>query len=183
MKLTETAIRGVQIAETTPRGDQRGVFMRLFCARDLEPAMGGRQIAQMNRSITRSVGAVRGLHYQHPPRAEMKLIRCVRGRVWDVALDLRAGSPTFLKWTAQVLSAENNLMIVIPEGFAHGFQVLEADSELIYAHTEYYDAAAEGGISPTDPAVNISWPLPIVDLSERDRSHPLLTPGFTGIVV
>ncbi|MEO8064314.1 MAG: dTDP-4-dehydrorhamnose 3,5-epimerase family protein [Pseudomonadota bacterium] len=183
MKLTETTIRGVAIAETTSRGDHRGVFTRLYCERELEPAVGQRRIAQINRSVTRAAGAVRGMHYQNPPHAEMKLVRCLRGRVWDVAVDLRAGSPTFLKWTAQELSADNNLMFMIPEGCAHGFQVLEENSELLYLHTEFYAAGAEAGFSPSDPAVGISWPLPIIDLSERDRSHPSLTTAFTGIVV
>jgi dTDP-4-dehydrorhamnose 3,5-epimerase len=183
VKLTETSIRGVMVAETTPRGDHRGVFTRLYCERELQPVVGDRRVAQINRSVTRAVGAVRGMHYQNPPHAEMKLVRCLRGRVWDVAVDLRAGSATFLQWTARELSADNNAMLVIPEGCAHGFQVLEENSELLYIHTAFYAAEAEGGISPGDSAVGISWPLPIVDLSERDQSHPPLTSAFTGIVV
>jgi dTDP-4-dehydrorhamnose 3,5-epimerase len=183
MKLAETSIRGVMIADTTSREDHRGVFTRLYCEQALKPAIGGRRIAQINRSMTRARGAVRGMHFQYPPHAEMKLVRCLRGRVWDAVVDLRSGSPTFLKWTAQELSAQNDLMLVIPEGCAHGFQVLEENSELLYLHTEFYAATAEGGIAPADPAVGIAWPLPIVDLSERDQAHPPLTPAFTGIIV
>jgi dTDP-4-dehydrorhamnose 3,5-epimerase len=129
------------------------------------------------------VGAARGLHYQHGPHAEMKLVRCLKGKVWDVAADLRAGSSTFLKWHAEELSAENARMMLIPEGFAHGFQVLEEDSKLLYLHTAYYASSAEGGVRPTDPRLSIRWPLAMQDLSDRDRNHPLLTSDFTGLVV
>jgi dTDP-4-dehydrorhamnose 3,5-epimerase len=117
-----------------PQIDERGFFTRLFCHNELGELIGARQIVQINQSSTRTVGAVRGLHYQHGPSAEMKLVRCIKGKVWDVAVDLRAGSPTFLYWHAEELSAENAHMMVIPEGFAHGFQVLEEDSELLYLH-------------------------------------------------
>jgi dTDP-4-dehydrorhamnose 3,5-epimerase len=163
------------------RVDHRGEFARLFCERELAELIGSRHIVQANRSLTRAVGAVRGMHFQFPPHAEMKLIRCIRGRVWDVAVDLRKESATFLKWTAQELSPANGLMLVVPERCAHGFQVLEPDSELLYLHTASYAPAAEGGISPTDPTIGIAWPLPIVDLSDRDRSHPHLSKDFAGI--
>ncbi|MEO8019593.1 MAG: dTDP-4-dehydrorhamnose 3,5-epimerase family protein [Pseudomonadota bacterium] len=182
MKIISTSIAGVVTVETTMRTDHRGEFARLFCERELAQCIGTGHIVQVNRSLTRAVGAVRGMHYQLPPYAETKLIRCVRGRVWDVAVDLRKESPTFLKWTAQELSSANGLMFVVPERCAHGFQVLEPDSELLYLHTAFYAPAAEGGISPIDPAVGIAWPQPIVDLSERDRSHPQLSPDFGGIV-
>jgi dTDP-4-dehydrorhamnose 3,5-epimerase len=108
-------------------------------------------------------------------------VRCTRGRVFDVAVDLRAGSPTILKWSAHELSASNAHMLVIPEGFAHGFQILEPDSELLYLHTALYEPAFEGGVGPTDPALGIRWPLAISDLSERDRSHPSVTREFAGL--
>lgn len=181
MKIIPTAIAGVVAVETTMRTDHRGEFTRLYCERELAECLGSKHIVQVNRSLTRAVGAVRGMHYQRPPHAETKLIRCIRGRVWDVAVDLRKESPTFLEWTAQELSPANGLMLVVPERCAHGFQVLEPDSELLYLHTEFYAPAAEGGIAPTDPAVAIEWPLPIVDLSERDKSHAPLAPDFVGI--
>ncbi len=183
MKLRLTALAGLMVADTTPIADHRGAFARLFCARELEAAIGTRQVAQINQSFTTTRGAVRGLHFQRAPHAEMKLVRCLKGRVWDVALDLRAGSPTFLQWHAEELSADNARMMIIPEGFAHGFQVLDPSSELLYLHTEFYSAASEGGLRCTDPRLAIDWPLPIADLSQRDAGHPLLTPDFSGIVL
>ena len=133
--------------------------------------------------MTREPGTVRGMHFQLPPSAETKLIRCLRGRVFDVAVDLRRDSPTFLKWSGHELSATNAHLLVIPEGFAHGFQVLEPDSELLYLHTAFYDPAHEGGLSPADPMLAIRWPLPVNGLSDRDRNHPQLTADYRGIAL
>jgi len=171
------------MVETTPFKDQRGAFYRAFCDQELASLLQGRITRQINVSRTDTVGAVRGLHFQHPPHAEMKLVRCLRGRVWDVALDLRRGSTTFLHWHAEELSADNAHMIVIPEGCAHGFQVLEADSELLYLHTAAYAPKFEGGVRHDDPTVNISWPLTAADISQRDARHPLLSEDFKGIVL
>ena len=181
MKLSETPISGLMIAKTDVFSDHRGAFARLFCAQDLNEVIGDRHIVQANHSRTSTVGAVRGLHYQKSPHAEMKLVRCLRGRVWDVALDLRQGSSTFLHWHAEELSANTMQMLVIPEGFAHGFQVLEPDSELLYMHTEFYTPAVEGGVRHDDPRLAIDWPLAVTALSERDRNHASLTDAFTGI--
>ncbi|MDJ0709282.1 MAG: dTDP-4-dehydrorhamnose 3,5-epimerase [Woeseiaceae bacterium] len=181
MKIRKTPIEGLTLVESTPHTDERGRFIRLFCQDELNELIGERHILQINQSTTRTVGAVRGMHYQRQPHAEMKLVRCVRGKVWDVAVDLRAGSSTFLTWHAAELSAENAHMLVIPEGFAHGFQVLEQDSELLYLHTAFYTPSAEGGIRPTDPELSIEWPLAPRDLSNRDLNHPLLTAEFTGL--
>lgn len=183
MKLLPTPLAGVVVVETSAFRDARGAFSRLFCENELAPVLGPRRIVQINHSLTHAVGAVRGLHYQRPPHAETKLVRCLRGRVWDLALDLRADSPTFLRWHAEELSAANAKMLVIPEGCAHGFQVLEAASELLYLHTAAYCPDAEAGVSPTDPAVQIGWPLPIGDLSARDAQHPALPPEFRGIAL
>lgn len=133
--------------------------------------------------MTTSPGAIRGMHFQNPPYAEMKLVRCLRGRVWDVAIDLRAGSETFLRWHAEELSAENRLMMAIPEGFAHGFQVLEPESELLYLHTAVYHRSSEGGVPFDDPRLAIRWPLPVTDVSVRDAQHPPITQHFTGIAI
>ncbi len=111
----------------------------------------------------------------------MKLVRCIRGRVYDVAVDLRQGSPTFLHWHAEELSGENQRLFVIPEGFAHGFQVLEADSEMLYLHTEIYDKSAEGAVHYNDPKIGINWPLAITDISVRDQCHPLLSMDYSGL--
>ena len=181
MKIINTKIVGVFMIENNPFSDSRGAFTRLFCEKELSSILNNRQIVQINHSITRTVGAIRGLHYQDPPFAEMKMVRCLKGRVWDVALDLRQGSPTFLQWHAEELTPENAKMMVIPEGFAHGFQVLNADSELLYLHTTFYEKSAEGAVRFDDPTLSIHWPLPITDISERDQNHPLINKQFTGI--
>ena len=181
MKIVETPLAGLVIVESAVHRDERGTFARAFCAHELAPLLDGRQIAQINHSSTRRAGTVRGLHFQYPPHSEMKLVRCVRGRVWDVAVDLRAGAPTFLQWYARELSPESAQMMVVPEGFAHGFQVLEPDSEVFYLCTEFYRPSSEGGIRHDDPRLAIAWPLAPLDLSDRDRGHPLLDDDFTGI--
>jgi dTDP-4-dehydrorhamnose 3,5-epimerase len=183
VNLWTTPLDGVVVAERSAFGDHRGAFSRLYCERELAAVIGSRHILQINVSRTTNVGAVRGLHAQRPPHAEMKFVRCLRGRVWDVAVDLRRGSPTFLHWHAEELSAANRRMLVIPEGFLHGFQVLEPDSELLYLHTAYYTPDAEFGMRADDPALAISWPLPPVDLSDRDRGHPLVDADFGGIEI
>ena len=181
MKIYPTFIAGVVVIETALLADHRGSFTRLFCEHELEKVLGKRQIVQINHSRTMMVGTVRGMHYQRPPHAEMKLVRCLRGRVWDVAVDLRASSPTFLKWYAEELASDNARMLVIPEGCAHGFQVLEPDSELLYLHSAFYAPDAEEGVSHHDPRLAITWPLAVVDQSRRDQNHPLLDQTFTGI--
>lgn len=183
MRFHQSSISGVLTIESEPIVQKRGSFMRLYCQDEMRETMGTRQIVQVNHSCTRNAGAVRGLHYQNPPHAEMKLVRCIKGRVWDVAVDLRAGSPTFLQYHAEELSPDNGRMMVIPEGCAHGFQVLEPDSQLLYSHTEFYAPLAEGGVHVEDPMLSIAWPLPVQDLSERDSSLPTLTSDFTGLSV
>jgi dTDP-4-dehydrorhamnose 3,5-epimerase len=181
MNVSPTSIAGVLRVDTVPHADSRGAFARLYCERNLADVIGPRRIVQINHSRTATVGAIRGMHYQHPPHAEMKLVRCLRGRVWDVAVDLRAGSPTFLRWHAEELTPHNARMLVIPEGCAHGFQVLEADSELLYLHTAFYAPQAEGGVRHDDPRLGITWPLPVAELSPRDAGHPKIEPDYRGI--
>jgi dTDP-4-dehydrorhamnose 3,5-epimerase len=181
VKIMQTALPGVVVVETTPFADHRGAFACLYDERDLACVIGARRIAQINHSRTSAVGAVRGMHFQYPPHAEMKLVRCLRGRVWDVAVDLRAGSSTFLRWHAEELAPDNAHMLVIPEGCAHGFQVLEPESELLYLHTALYVPEAEGGISCNDPRVGITWPLPVAGQSRRDGSFPPIAHNFSGI--
>jgi dTDP-4-dehydrorhamnose 3,5-epimerase len=183
MNILNTPLPGLTVAETTPFADHRGAFARLFCERELAPVLAGRHIVQINHSRTTPPGAVRGMHFQKPPHAEMKLVRCLKGRVWDVAVDLRAGSPTFLQWHAEELTPGNARMMVIPEGFAHGFQALEAESELLYLHTAFYEPSAEGGVSALEPRLAIAWPRPLQDLSRRDESHAPLADDFSGIAV
>lgn len=181
MKINETPIKGVFQIETPSVTDHRGSFTRWFCMKQLAPVLGNRSLAQINNSKSLQAGTVRGLHFQPPPNAEMKIVRCIRGRVFDVAVDLRAGSPTFLKWFGAELTPENNLALAVPEGFAHGYQALEDDSELLYFNTAFYEPSNEGGLNPNDPVVAIQWPLTPSNLSPRDAGAALLTSDFKGI--
>ena len=174
-------LAGLKLVERTRMGDARGFLSRLFCAEELAAAGWRTPIAQINHAGTAGRGTVRGMHYQRPPHAEMKLVSCLRGEVWDVAVDLRAGSKTFLRWHAERLSADNRRALLIPEGFAHGFQTLTGDVELLYCHAAAYAPESEAGLNPQDPRLQIGWPLPIAALSERDSKHAWLTPDFEGI--
>ncbi|ADC62859.1 dTDP-4-dehydrorhamnose 3,5-epimerase [Allochromatium vinosum] len=180
-RLQPTALAGVVVVERQPIADERGWFERLFCARELESVTHGQPIVQINRSLTHRRGTVRGLHYQHPPHAETKIVTCLRGEIFDVAVDLRAGSPTFLHWHGERLSAADGRMLVIPEGCAHGFQTLSDDAELFYLNTAEYVPASESGLHPEDPRLDVRWPGPITQLSSRDRGHPPLDPQFEGL--
>jgi dTDP-4-dehydrorhamnose 3,5-epimerase len=142
-----------------------------------------KSIVQINHTITHRKGTVRGLHFQYPPYAETKLVSCLRGEIFDIAVDLRHNSSTFLRWHSARLSAENRQSLLIPEGFAHGFQTLSEDCELIYLHTEAYHPESEGALNVLDPRISISWPLAISELSERDRNHDFIEEEFQGIVL
>ncbi len=181
MKILRTSIEGLRVVETTPHTDARGDFARLYCEDELRSLVCDRRIVQINHSRTVAVGALRGLHFQQSPHAEMKLVRCLRGRVWDVAVDLRRDSPSFLRWHGEELTPTNMRMMVIPEGFAHGFQALERNSELLYLHTALYAPDSEGGLRYDDPALGINWPLAVTDLSARDAGHTLIASEFDGI--
>jgi len=181
MKIVGTPLAGVWVVESAPFRDQRGIFTRLFCDLELRELLGSRNIVQINRSLTWTQGGIRGLHYQLPPFAEMKLIRCLRGKVWDVAADLRRGSPSFGQWFATELSQDNDRMLVVPEGCAHGFQTLTPDCEMLYLHTAAYSPEHYGRVRWDDPVFGIRWPLPAQDLSVPDRDQPSLPPGFQGI--
>jgi len=179
--LLSTALDGIKVVQRQRTSDARGYFSRFFCADELAEAGFVQPIAQINQTLTRRKGSVRGLHFQHPPHAEDKFVSCLRGEVFDVAIDLRKGSPTFLQWHAETLSADNARSLFIPKGFAHGFQTLCDDVELLYLHTVPYARSAEGGLNPLDPALGIAWPLPFADVSDRDAARPHLTPDFGGI--
>ena len=174
LNILTTPISGLFVIERSPYRDHRGAFSRLFCTNEFSEIPGSRQIMQINHSSTKASGAVRGMHFQQPPHAEMKFITCLKGKVFDVAVDIRQNSPTYLKWYAEILSPANNKSLVIPEGFAHGFQTLTDDCEMLYFHTAAYQSAAESGLHPLDPALNIQWPLAITVMSERDSSHSFL---------
>ncbi len=179
--ILSTAIQGLAVLQRKPLGDSRGYLERLFCAGELAELLDGRAIVQINHTLTASRGTARGLHFQHPPHAETKFVSCLHGRIFDVAVDLRRGSPTFLRWHAEILSADNHRTLMIPEGFAHGFQALADNCEMLYFHTAAYDPAAEGGLHTEDPRIAIEWPLPVAGLSPRDAGHPLLDDSFSGI--
>lgn len=177
----ETALPGAFVASSRPICDHRGQFARLFDRDILSEIHADRMIVQINQSLTKAVGAVRGMHFQRAPHLEAKWVRCIRGRVFDVAVDLRRGSPTFLQHVSVELSEEAANAFFIPEGCAHGFQVIEPASELLYLHTQSYEPSAEGGVRWDDPLLAIEWPRPATDISQRDRSHPLLTHDFEGL--
>jgi dTDP-4-dehydrorhamnose 3,5-epimerase len=183
MNLVETCIPGAWVLDTSVLQDNRGAFSRLFCSHELKNIIGQRTVVQINHSMTHGIGAVRGFHFQHPPHAEIKIVRCLKGCVFDVAVDLRQGSPTFLKWTAIELSSKNRRAFVIPEGCAHGFQVLEENSELLYLHTAFYTPDAEDAVRFDDPRIGVNWPLPPTDLSARDLSHKNLDEDFIGVAL
>jgi dTDP-4-dehydrorhamnose 3,5-epimerase len=183
LSVTDLPLAGLKRIERRRLGDARGFLSRLFCAEDLVAAGWNRPIAQINHTYTARRGTVRGMHFQYPPHAEIKLVSCIRGEVWDVAVDIRAGSNTRLRWYAERLSADNGHSLLIPEGFAHGYQTLTDDVELLYCHSAAYSAAAEAGLNPQDASLAISWPLPIIDLSVRDSQHPMLDEHFAGVAL
>ena len=178
---SDAGIAGLKVIRRRPLGDERGKLERLFCSEELGALMGGRRIAQVNHTVTAKGGTVRGMHFQNPPHAELKLVTCLHGEVFDVAVDLRRNSPTLLHWHAEILRPDNEKTFLIPEGFAHGFQALTDDCELLYCHTAAYVPAAEGGLHPEDPMLGIRWPRPVAGLSPRDASLRMLASGFQGI--
>lgn len=179
--LFDTHITGLKVIQRKPVGDGRGYLERMFCIVELQALIPGRQIVQINHSLTASRGTVRGMHFQMPPHAETKFVSCLRGEVFDVAVDIRSDSPTFLQWHAEVLSASNHKTMVVPEGFAHGFQALTDDSEILYFSTELYWPSAESGLHADDPKLGIRWLLPVSGLSPRDATRPFLNANFKGV--
>jgi len=174
-------LAGLFLIQRKPLGDERGYLERLYCAEELHALAPGKTIVQINHTLTVKRGTVRGLHFQRPPHAETKIVSCLRGEVFDVAVDLRKDSPTFLHWHAEILSADNHKSLAIPEGFAHGFQTLTPDCEMLYFHTATYHPEAEDALNVTDSLLAIRWPLAISELSPRDAAHPLLSPNFKGV--
>lgn len=181
MKFEPTPLAGLTVVVTEPHADERGRLVRAFCAQEFEAVRQGLNFVQVNLSRTAQRGTVRGMHFQRAPAAEAKLIRCVRGAAFDVAVDLRAGSPTFLSWHAVELNAQEEREVFIPEGFAHGFQTLSDDAELLYLHTAAYAPALEDGVRHDDPRLGIRWPLPVTNTSARDASFPLIGAAFAGV--
>jgi dTDP-4-dehydrorhamnose 3,5-epimerase len=176
-----TSLPGVNRIERMSISDHRGFLQRVFCNDELADAGFSKPIEQINRTLTHQQGTVRGMHFQRPPHAEIKLVSCLRGEIFDVAVDLRQDSPTFLHWHGEVLSEANNLALLIPEGFAHGFQTLSADCEILYCHSASYAPQAEDGVNARDETLAIAWPLGITQLSDRDASLPLITADYRGV--
>ena len=181
MKFTETVLKGSYIIDLEPIVDERGWFVRTFCKDEFLRIGHTAEWVQLNHSFTKKKGTIRGMHFQLSPFAEIKLVRCISGAVFDVIIDLRKSSSTFLQWFGVELSAENKKMIYIPEGFAHGFQTLSGDCELLYHHSALYTPGFEGGIRYNDKLVNINWPKKVTEISKRDKQHPLLDENFGGI--
>ena len=181
MKFLKTALEGLYVIQPEPYEDSRGNFYRIYCQRELKEIGYNKTIVQMNQSLSREKGTIRGMHFQYPPKAEIKLVKCVVGKVFDVAIDLRKNSPTFLQWHSEILSSKNMKIIYIPEGFAHGFQTLEDNCEILYLHSEFYSGELESGVKYNDPKLNIKWPLKLTEISERDNNHSLIVEKFEGI--
>jgi len=179
--INKTPLENLKTIGHQPSKDERGFLIRLFCQKTLSHLIEGKKICQINRTFTLKKGTVRGLHFQRLPYAETKIVSCLRGKVWDVAVDLRKGSPTFLNYHAEVLSDDNHKSYLIPEGFAHGFQTLTSDCEMLYFHTADYNKDLEGSVNAVDTKIGIKWPQPITERSERDSNHPMLTDDFKGI--
>lgn len=179
--VSDSPLPGLKVITRQRIGDTRGFLSRLFCAEELSAAGWIGPVAQVNHTRTSKRGTIRGMHFQQAPNAEMKLVNCIRGEVWDVAVDLRANSPTFLHWHAECISLDNGRAMLIPEGFSHGFQALTDDVELLYLHSAGYSPGAEGGLNPLDPHLGIEWPLSVSELSLKDEAHPLIDTGFEGV--
>jgi dTDP-4-dehydrorhamnose 3,5-epimerase len=179
MEFARTAIAGVCEVRHDVRSDARGRFKRQYCAAEFAAEGLNTRWVQVNHSVTLGRGSIRGLHFQLPPHVEAKLVSCPFGRAFDVAVDLRAGSETFLKWVA--IEIDEATSVYIPEGCAHGFQALSDEVHLIYQHSAAYAPEAEGGVRFDDPAIGISWPLSVAEVSDRDRSFPPVGEDFAGL--
>lgn len=180
MRAQQTKIEGVVVVKFQRMSDDRGSFERLYCFNELGQFLDGKSIVQVNISKNKKVGTVRGLHYQLPPFAEKKLVYCLQGKIWDVVVDLREGSKTFLKWYSIELGEANGMGIIIPEGCAHGFQVLETNTKVNYFHTSFYNKPSETGIIYNDSLLDIPWPKMIANISDKDLTLPSITERFKG---
>ena len=179
----DTPLTGLKVVRRKPIGDSRGFFSRFFCAEEFRLAGLNNRIAQINHSHSRIAGTVRGMHYQLSPHAETKFVSCIRGDIFDVAVDLRQNSPTFLQWHGEILSAENQCSLFIPQGFAHGFQALTDDCELIYLVSTPYAPVAERSVNALDPMLKIEWPLSVTEMSEKDRTSAMLSSSYYGMAI
>ena len=181
MIFKETSLKGSYVLTFEPLEDERGWLARTYCKNEFLAIGHTKEWVQMNHSFTKQKATVRGMHYQRSPYGEIKLVRCIAGSVYDVIIDLRAHSASYLQYFGIELSAVNKKMIYIPEGFAHGFQALSNDAELLYNHSQFYLPGVEAGVKYNDPAINIKWPLELTNISERDNSHPFIDANFKGL--
>lgn len=182
LNLIPTHLDGLFVVEPNKFIDDRGSFSRIYCEEELKE-ISNIDIKQINHSVTKYKSTVRGMHFQYEPNTEIKMIKCIKGKVFDVVVDIRKGSSTFLEVYSIELTDKNQKMIYIPKGFAHGFQTLEDDTELLYFHSSIYTPSNEGALNIIDPLLNIKWPLKITKLSERDREHKFLDNNFQGIEI
>jgi len=182
LNLTATNIKGVYLIEPNSFCDERGSFSRVYCENELQE-ISNFSIKQINHSITKEKGTVRGMHFQYEPSSEIKMVKCIKGSVFDVVVDIRKGSSTFLKTFSIELTETNKKTIYIPKGFAHGFQTLEDNTELLYMHSSIYNPSHECGLNIKDPLLDIRFPLEISNLSSRDKEHKLLSNNFKGIAL
>jgi dTDP-4-dehydrorhamnose 3,5-epimerase len=172
MIFIETELKDATIIELERREDERGFFARTWCQHEFEEHGLVARIVQANMSYNRLKGTLRGMHFQHAPYAETKLVRAVRGAIYDVIIDLRPESPTFKRWIGVELSADNRRALYVPEGFAHGFQTLSDDADVMYQVSAFYTPGAEGGLRYNDPSFDIQWPLPVSVISDKDAAWP-----------
>lgn len=177
MTFEKTELSGVSIIHFEPKRDERGYFVRTFCQHEFARAGVAFQVVQINRSLTKKRGAIRGMHFQTKPYQEDKLVQCIKGAIYDVALDVRPNSKTFGRWIGVELTSENNTALFIPQGYAHGFQVTQPDSEVEYFMSEYYSPKHASGVRCTDPFFTITWPLPIHYASTKDQTWPFVHKG------
>jgi dTDP-4-dehydrorhamnose 3,5-epimerase len=175
MKFSETKIPGVFLLELEKRTDDRGYFARAWCAREFQEQGLNPRLVQINTALSHKAGTLRGIHYQEPPFAEAKLVRCLRGAIFDVAVDLRPESPTFTEWVACELTADNGRMLYVPEGCGHGYQTLVDETEMLYQTSEFYAPQAARGALWNDAQIGVRWPLAVSEMSEADRNWPPLS--------
>ena len=180
MKFHNTPLAGARVIELEKRGDHRGFFARYFCEREFAANGLETQFVQINNSLSRQRGTLRGLHYQLPPAAEVKVVRCVRGALWDAIVDLRPDSPTYRKWFGAELTADNRLMMYVPRGFAHAILTLSDDAEAFYLVSTFYGPEQERGVRWNDPAIGIAWPVEPAEISPKDAAWPDLNSTFHG---
>lgn len=180
-QVVDEVLGGAKVLKIKSMQDARGSFQRLFCMQEFREFGLQGEIVNINHSVTKKRGSIRGMHFQYAPFTETKIIKCIRGAIWDVIVDVRKDSPTYLHSYGVMLHEHNDIMFYIPEGFAHGFQALEENTEIIYFVTSCYAQEHERSLNPFDPQLEIAWPLECTDISEKDKDAPLLDTDFVGL--